>query len=668
MKVSYNWLKELVQITLGPKELAERLTMAGLAVDTVEPHLDDHIIDIDVLSNRPDELSHVGVAREIAIICGTELRLPESQVVESGETAAGAASIEILDPDLCPRYAARIIAGVKVGPSPKWLVDRLESIGQRSVNNIADITNYVMFEMGQPTHAFDLNKLHGRKIIVRRARAGEAIKTLDGFDRELSSDILVIADADHAVALGGVMGGEETEISDLTQDVLLESAYFDPGSVRRTAQSLGMDTEASYRFARGVDCEQQAVAADICASRIREVAGGRILKGVLDVRPKRIDRKPITLRLAQVKRFTGLEVGSDQALSILSGLGFETGLEAGGSSLRAVPPPFRIDVFREIDLIEEVARHAGYDLIDTTLPAWSGAGAYLEDETGRREIRRTLTGLGFSEAISLSFVNGPRDGLFASDQQSPLVLTNPMDVSEDRMRSGLLCGLAEAVRRNFNQGEKDLKLFETGRVFAPPRSGERPVEKDRLALVMTGSYGDSWRERRQVDFYDLKGVVETLLESCKISGFTFERASVEYLHPGQSAVLVRDGVLFARFGRLHPRVAAAFKLRQPVYVAEVDLEHLLEPLSNSGAADRYRSLPRFPATSRDVSALIPEDEAWGDVEKAIRELGIGEIAGVSLFDVYRGTGVPEGMRSLAFRIVYRSDDRTLTDAEVDALH
>ncbi|MGH9827163.1 MAG: phenylalanine--tRNA ligase subunit beta [Blastocatellia bacterium] len=468
MKVSYNWLKELVTITLSPTELAERLTMAGLAVDAVDRHADDHILDIDVLSNRPDELSHAGVAREAAVICGTEFRFPDSTVSETEESAESAAAIEILDPDLCPRYAARIIRGVKVGPSPKWLVDKLESIGQRSVNNIADITNYVMFETGQPTHAFDLNKLHGKKIIVRRARSGETIKTLDGFDRELSPDMLMICDADRPVAIGGVMGGEETEISSTTQDVLLESAYFNPASIRRTAQSLGMDTEASYRSARGVDYEGQARASDIAARRIQEVAGGRILKSVLDVCPKRIQRKAINLRLAQVKRLTGLNVGMDKAAAILTGLGFETQVGPDRTGLSAVPPSFRIDVSREIDLVEEVARHAGYDLIDTTLPSWSGTGAYLKDEPGRREARRALIGLGFNEAVSFSFINGERDRLFQDGERPHLVLTNPMDISEGHMRSGLLAGLVEAVRRNFNQGERDLKLFDIGRVFTPP--------------------------------------------------------------------------------------------------------------------------------------------------------------------------------------------------------
>ncbi len=675
MKISYNWLNELVALTLSPVELREALTMAGLAVEGVEPVGDDHILDLDLTSNRPDALSHLGVAREAAIVCGTALKPRTFALTESDELAKSVASIEIHDADLCPRYAARIVRGVKVGPSPEWLVKRLESIGQRSVNNIADITNYVMFEMGQPTHAFDLNLLHGRRIIVRRPRAGEQLTTLDGTKRDLAPNHLIIADADHPVAIAGVMGGEETEINEQTTDVLIESAYFNPASIRATARALGMDTEASYRFARGVDHDAQVRAADLVAQLIREIAGGTVLKGAIDVYPSRITRNQVELRVSRVEKLTGLKVEVSRAAEILKALEFElvggadtqTGIATltDTETLTVIAPSFRVDISREEDLVEEVARHVGYNLVATTLPAWSGFGSYLPGDDRRRNVRRTLATLGFDEAYTFSFVNGERDQLFRQGAKQAAVLSNPIDVNQSLMRSSLLTGLLESLQHNFNQGRKDVKLFELGRVFKASGSG-RPDERESLSVVLSGEVAtDDWRGARQVDFYDLAGTIESVVGSLSVSGFTIERASVEYLHPGQSAVLSRDGVEVARYGRLHPRIASLYKFRQPVYVGEIEFEKLLEIPAEQV---RYSALPRLPASSRDVSALVPDAAMWGDIEKAIRDLGISEIVEVRVFDMYKGKEMPEGMRSLAFRVTYRGKGRTLTDEEVTAMH
>jgi len=666
MKISYNWLGELVNLTLNPKELSQRLTMCGLAVEAVEKIGDDHILDFDLTSNRPDALSHLGVAREAALICGTSLTKRSLELAEDEQSIDAAASIEIHDADLCPRYAARVIRGVKVGPSPKWLVDRLESIGQRSVNNIADITNYVMFETNQPTHAFDLKLLHGQRIIVRRAEAGEQLTTLDGVDRELSPEMLVIADADRAVALAGVMGGADTEINDSTQDVLIESAYFNPASVRRTARVLGMDTEASYRFARGADYDGQVRAADRVAQLISEIAGGRVLRGAIDVYPTRITRDPVSVRESRIERLTGLKVPLAKAADILSNLGFEVETDAETRSLRALPPTFRIDISREEDLVEEVARHVGYDLVDVTLPAWSGEGRYLNDDKTRRNVRRSLAAIGFDEAISFSFVNRERDTIFRRADGSAATLSNPIDIDQSEMRASLLTGLLDAVQHNFNQGTRDVKLFELGRIFEPSGRDARPSEREALALVMTGSaVPDDWRESKQIDLYDLKGAVEMVLNTQNVSGFTIHRARVEYLHPGQSAVLAHDGEEIVRFGRLHPRVASLYKFRQPVFIGEIEFEKLL-----ALPADRvrYSALSRYPAASRDVSALVPDTVTWGDVETAVRALGISEVVSTRVFDMYKGKGMPEGFHSLAFRVIYRGEGRTLTDEEVAGMH
>ncbi|MEW6126634.1 MAG: phenylalanine--tRNA ligase subunit beta [Acidobacteriota bacterium] len=666
MKISYNWLSELVEINLSPRELAEKLTMIGFAVDAVEAHGDDHILEIDLTSNRPDALCHLGIARETALVCGTALKPINLELKESDEAVEDFAAIEIHSEDLCPRYAARIVRGVKVGQSPAWLVKKLEAVGQRSVNNIADISNYVMFEMGQPNHAFDLNTLHDRKIIVRRARAGEKIQTLDGIERELTTEMCVIADAARAVAIGGVMGGEETEISAQTTDVLIESAYFNPASIRATAKALGMGTEASYRYERGMDFDSQVAVADRVAQLIAEIAGGEILKGVIDVYPKRIERDPVLLREARIEKLTGLRVDLERAEQILNGLQFTVAAFADKRELLAVAPSFRIDIAREEDLVEEVARHFGYEHIATTLPDSVEAGKYLDSEQRRRAARNTMIDAGFNEAISFSFVNGESDAIFRVEKETTPKLENPIDVNEAEMRASLMTGLLGALQRNFFHGRRDVKLFELGRVFNSKSEGERPDEREILGLVMSGAFiPDAWRSNRQIDFYDLKGVMESVLGSLRVSGFTIERSSVEYLHPGQSAELNKDGMVIARFGRLHPKVAALYKFRQPVYVGEIEFGKLMEFADDEV---RYKPLPKFPGISRDISALLPDTVSWGEIDRAIKELGIGEIESVAVFDMYKGKEMQEGTRSLAFRVVYRSDERTLTDEEVSQMH
>jgi len=666
MKISYKWLGELVDLNLTPQELAHRMTMVGLAVESVEEAGDDHILDFDLTSNRPDALCHLGVAREAAIVCNTTVKNPAVEINEVDTAVEKFASIEIHDSELCPRYAGRVVRGVKVGPSPAWLVEKLESVGQRSVNNIADITNFVMFEMGQPTHAFDLNLLHGRKIIVRRAWEGEEIKTLDGFTHKLQTDMLMIADRDRSVAVAGVMGGEETEINASTTDVLIESAYFNPASVRKTARLLGLDTEASYRFARGADPEAQARAADRVAALVAEIAGGEILSGIIDVHPKVLRREPVTLREHRIEKLTGLAIEIERAAEILRSLQFEVELLKNERWLVAIAPSFRIDISREEDLVEEVARHAGYENIETTLPAWGGLGSYLPNEDRRRRARRVLMDMGFNEAISFSFVNAERDQIFRPAGKTTAVLMNPIDVNASEMRMSLVTGLLDSLQGNFNHGNRDVKLFEIGKVFEAAADAERPGEHERLGLVMSGSFApDEWRANRQVDFYDLKGAIEAVFAGLNVSGFTIERAGVEYLHPGQSAALIRDGQELARIGRLHPKVASVYKFRQPVYVGEIYLEKLLELPADEV---RYSALPRLPSVSRDVSALVSEEALWGDIERAIGELGIREIVEVRIFDTYKGKEIAAGMRSIAFRITYRGDGRTLKDEEVNALH
>lgn len=662
MKVSYNWLKELVEFTLTPRELAEKLTMIGLAVDRVEEVNGDSVLELDLTSNRPDCLSHFGVAREIAVICGAELRHPDVSVAEADESVSSVTSIEILDPDLCPRYAARMIMGVKVGPSPGWVVEKLDRLGQRSINNVADITNLVLLELGHPLHAFDFNRLVGRRIVVRRARTGEMLKTLDGVKRTLTDDMLVIADAARPVAMAGIMGGEDSEISAATTDVLLESAYFDPASIRRTARALGMATEASYRFERGADYDAPVRAADRAARLIVEVAGGRILRGVIDAYPKPMTREPIKLRRSRLRRVVGVEIDFGEAVRLLRALGFH--VEAvSDEELWATPPSFRADVTGEDDLVEEVARHAGYEQIPTTLPGWGGAGELLVGESKRRDLRRVLTSLGFSEAITFSFNNEELDALFRREGTDVVRLANPIDETRRQMRSSLLPGVLESLAHNLRHGVRSVRLFEIGKCFTG-RGGEQPEETEKLTLGATGLLNEeAWVDRARVfGFYELKGTLEALLERFRIRQVEFEVSPEEYLHPGQSARIRIQGGVVGDFGQLHSRVAAMFKFKQPVFVAELNLGVLLEAKAE---AIRYRPLPKFPTVVRDISFIVPVGLKYAEIESGIKSLEIAEITAVKLFDVYTGANVPAGQRSLSISLRLRADDRTLTDGEIN---
>lgn len=669
MKISYNWLKEFVDVDLAPRAVAERLTMAGLAVDAVEEHGDDFVLEIDLTSNRPDCLSHLGVAREVAALTGRALRMPEVRLKEAATRTSDVTSVEILNPDLCPRYTARVIRGVKIGPSPDWLVKRLEVMGQRSVNNVADITNYVMLDMGQPLHAFDLHQLKGERIVVRTAKDGERMTTLDGEERELTSQMLVIADAERPVALGGIKGGEDSGITESTVDVLLEAAYFTPAQIRATSRALGLSTEASYRFERGTDPEIVPVASDRAAALIAQIAGGEVLGGIVDVYLQLQPRPHPVFRRAKYRALTGLEVELGEAERILRALGLQTEADAKAQAIRAVAPSWRVDIAIEEDLIEEVARVVGYDCVKPTLPGSAGAGAYLAGEVGRRAARRALTAMGYSEAISFSFVNAQADAaLSAVPASARLELCNPIDETQSHLRTTLLAGLLDAVTRNLHHGTRSVKLFEIGKCFAAVGAGERPVETERLALAATGARNDyDWRDAAaRVDFYDVKGAVEAVAESLGLPALTFtQKTDASYLHPGQAAVIMHGDREVGLVGQLHPHVASRYKFKQAVFVAELDFDSLLRA---EAMEVRYRPLPKYPAVARDVSLLIAKDVTWAAMEQAISSLAIPELESISIFDVYEGKELPEGKHSVALALRYRAAERTLTEAEVNALH
>jgi phenylalanyl-tRNA synthetase beta chain len=670
MFISYNWLRELTGTKLSPEEIRDRLTNVGLAVDAVEARSDDSVIDVEVPSNRGDCLSHLGIARELAVIEKSRVESPKSKVEKTAGKTSESASVEILDPDLCPRYSARIVRGVQIAPSPEWLVKKLEAIGQRPINNVADITNYVLHEFGQPLHAFDLAKLAEKSIVVRRATRGEMLKTLDGVARKLDAEMLVIADAQRAVAVGGVMGGEDSEISNSTTDVLIESAYFNASSVRRTAKLLGLHTEASHRFERGTNPEGVLNALNRCVSLICELAGGIATEDAIDVYPDPFTTRSVTLRPQRIEAITSLRVEENEAKRILTALGFNLRVEHD-AALTFDVPAWRHDVSIEEDLVEEVARHTGYDNIKTALPPASLAGEYHSSEKRKRGLRLALKALGFNEAISFSFIEATNDfELIPSfaNQSNQVTLTNPIIEDASRMRQTLLPGLLNAIRHNLNHGMREVCLFETGRVFTGSSDDSQlPDEREALALVATGGTLEADRAQavRDLDFFDVKGALESGIEAMNLPKATFAAAAVKHLRPGQAAVVRANGASVGSIGRLAEAVAANYKFRQPVFVAEVDLTALLEMQEEPVL---YSPLPRFPSIVRDVSLLVDRQVSVGELVSTAENQSGTHFVAANFVGTYEGEGIPDHKRSVTLRFEYRAPDRTLRDEEIDDVH
>lgn len=674
MLISYNWLRELTDTGLTPLELRERLTMVGLAIDSVEESEGDSVLDVEVPSNRPDCLSQVGIAREVAVIESGQVSYPSGKHANVEGRAESLTSVEIRDPDLCPRYAARLMRGVKIAPSPAWLAKRLEEIGQRPINNVTDITNYVLHELGQPLHAFDLEKLGGHRIVVRRATAGEKLKTLDGVERTLDPNMLVIADAEQPVALAGIMGGEHSEISDQTTDVLIESAFFNPDSVRQTARHLGMDTEASRRFERGADRENVLRAQTRCIELICEIAGGVATEDAIDVYPKPLPSRSIALRPARVEGLTSLRVPEAEMKRILLGLGFVPAEEASGV-MKFIPPTWRVDIEREEDLIEEIARHSGYDQIGSELPPSSLSGEYHAKEMKLRALRRALKAMGFDEAINFSFIEAAHDDQFelipdfSVRDQRFVTLKNPILEEAVRMRPTLLPGLLEALRHNLNHGVRDVRLFESGRIFGTSGSrelpGELPEEREAISLILTGGATEADRAQapREIDFFDLKGALEAAVADMNFAPLRFVSGQARHLRTGQAAdIILGDGTAIGSLGRLSDSLADSYKLRQPVYVAEFDLTRLL---ASGEMAVQYKPLPRYPSVVRDITILVDRRVPLEALLGFVAEQRVDDCRGALLVGTYEGPKIPEGKRAVTLRIEYRSDERTLRDEEVE---
>ncbi len=661
MKVSLNWLKEFVDVPAEPRALRRDLTMIGLNAESCVAAGDDWVFDVEVTTNRPDCLSHYGIAREVAAHYRRPLKRLEFPVKESAPPAAGAIAIEIADPDLCARYCGRVIENVEVKPSPAWLVKRLEAVGQRPINNVADATNYALLELGHPLHAFDLARIRGRKIIVRRAKTGEHLKTLDGIDRTLAAEQLVIADAERAVALAGVMGGEESEISTSTRNVLLESAWFKPTSIRRTSKSHGMHTEASHRFERGADIDMTAFAIDRTAALIQEIAGGEIRQGIVDVYPERQPREEIVLRHSQISRVLGAELAGDGVERILRALGFR--LERRGPTAWFVAPPVhRLDATREVDLIEEVARHFGYEQLPARVR--SAPPRVEKDVMREKELMLTarLVALGYREIIPSSMVDPEENARFTDCP--PVRLANPLSQEASALRSTTVPSMVSAIGWNLDRGQTSVRLFELGKTYSPGQGGladERRV----LTLGLTGSRHEAsvHESARSLNFFDVKGDLDLLLEIFEILGREFAPGIRTFLEAGQSGRCVAGEKNLAHFGQLHGQFAREYKLRQPVWVAEVDLDALLGfPLR----AATFRGYSKFPAVERDFSLVVPDASNYQAMESAVRALGMEDLRDLRPVDIFRGEGIAAGHYSLLLRATFQSASRTMTSEEIAA--
>ncbi|HBB18079.1 MAG TPA: phenylalanine--tRNA ligase subunit beta [Syntrophus sp. (in: bacteria)] len=647
------------------------LSLGGELGDVLD--LGDAVLDIGVTPNRADCLSIVGVAREWAAIAGGKLRVPVTDVVENDEDIEKITSVTIDDPDLCPRYTARIIKGARIGPSPLWIRQRLEAVGLRPINNIVDVTNFVMMELGQPLHAFDYRFLEEGRIVVRRSREGESFISLDGKERVLSADTLLICDGVKPVAIGGIMGGLNSEIQPDTETVLLESAYFNPFSIRRTSRELAMGTDAAFRFERGIDPEGVIRALDRAARLIGEVSGGTICKGVIDRYPRKVETaRRIPLRVRRVNDILGTVVPESEMAHILKRL--EMVVEPDGEGRFAVTPPTcRIDIVREIDLIEEIARLYGYDRVPATIPAASViAGVRQEKGAVEERLREIMTGAGYTEAINYSFISPEavdRLDIGEADQRRCHVrIRNPLTEEQAVLRTTMVYSLLLNAKKNADCGGFDLKLFELGRTFIRCGEGELPQEANRMACLITGlRYEDRWHSRDlRADFYDLKGCVENILDDLGIPVCSFRSGIHEpFLHPGKSCGVFSGEARIGFLGEVHPAVLARMDLTGPIVVCELDMDRLAALYS---AKTSFRSIPRFPSSSRDVAFLIRRELEACEVLLPAEESHEELLEKVQIFDIYEGTNLPAGMKSLGLRFSYRSADRTLTDDEVTEVH
>ncbi|NVN97895.1 MAG: phenylalanine--tRNA ligase subunit beta [Geobacteraceae bacterium] len=660
----------LADESAGIMVLSEDLQLGKPLFDALG--IKDVVFEIGLTPNRADCLSVIGVAREIAAKLGKKVRYASHQISETGVDVNSIASVEIIDPDLCPRYTARYVSGCKIAPSPQWLVNRLKALGQRSINNVVDITNYVLMEYGHPLHAFNFRELKDGKIVVKRASAEEKFITLDGQERELNPTDLTIRDGERAVALAGIMGGENSEIADDTSEILLESAYFNPSAVRLTSKRLGIHTESSHRFERGTDFNIVTTVLDRAASLIAELAGGVVAKGIIDVFPCHIPEKRIKLRISRVNAIIGISLDEAEVTSIFTNLEFSV-IKTAPGELEVSVPSFRVDIEREIDLVEEVARLYGFENIPTTMPVVEVFSDRIPHyQFLERAARGHLSSTGFNEVINFSFASNhdiQRLRLCDTDRRNAAVaLLNPLVDEHAVMRTTLLPGLLQTASRNFSLRNLNLRLFEMRRVYLSQIGQELPDEPLHIAGLMSGlRYTEAWNQTKEmVDFYDIKGVVESVISLFRLSDLSYSTDRTEpYYHPGKSALIFCKDRQIGSLGEIHPDVQENFEIEKPVYYFELDFASLVELSTGTPVV---KSPSRFPDTYRDIAMLMSLETTSAAVIDCIKGIQSDKIKSVDIFDLYTGDKIPKGEKSLAVRVRYGSLEKTLTDEEVGKLH
>jgi len=700
MRISPQWLREFVDLRVNDRQLADDLTLAGIAVESIRETSGQTLFEMEIGTNRPDAMCHYGVARECSAIYDVDLK-PIKPRLPNPKPASKPFAIEIEDTKGCLRFTARVVRGVTIAESPAKILERLAIDDHGGVSNAVDASNYTLMEVGKPTHAYDLDKLEGGKLIVRRARPGETLTTLDGVDRKLDPDDLIIADVKKPVGLAGVMGGLDTAISASTKNILIESAWFDPATVRKMARRLGMHTDASHIFERGADWGSTALAADRVAELILATAGGELEGDPVDVIAGHVVRHSVWLRHNEILRHLGQDIPVTQVRRILERLGFTLYKSIEESLMKGIPagevvrlkseehrenvkarakelgielpdwhtnmekdlivdlPTWRLDVEREIDLIEEIARIYGYNKFANTLPSFAGGVVELPNAEKEARSRTELLALGYNEAISPTFISPADAGAFSTS--TPVMLANPLSEEQSAMRTSLLSGMLGMLSWNLNRGTSSVRLFEMGHVFA--LTGEKSEEKMVLCLGATGNAVEKsvHGAARAYSFFDMKGDVESLLAAFEAHNLCFDTRTADYYHPGRSARAVIDGATVAQFGQLHPDVAAARKLKQDIYIAEIHLDRLFAmPLH----VPRYQPLSKFPAVDRDFSFMFDDSVIFEKILSAVRALNIAELQSFRPVEMFRGGVVPQGKYSVLLRAEFQSAERTLRDDEV----
>jgi phenylalanyl-tRNA synthetase beta chain len=663
MKISPHWLRDFVDLPIDYARLADELTLAGVAVEGISGEGENTVFEMEITTNRPDAMNHYGVAREASALYDLPLKPIEPKLPES--QGKSDVTINIQEPELCPRFTAREIRGATIRPSLAKIANRLELLGHRTISNAVDATNYVLWESGKPTHVFDLDLLEGRRLVIRKARAGETLKTLDGVERKLSTEDLVVADAKKPVGLAGVMGGFDTMITERTKNILIESAWWDPVIVRRMSKRHGIHTDASHRFERGADFESTVPSTNRVAELILESGGGTLIGNVIDVIARKIDLAPVEVDLREVQRVLGEKLSALEVNRILTRLGF-TVLAGGEDTYLVHIPSWRLDVEREIDVIEEIARLHGYDKFPNTLPAYSGEVRDLPDAQKDTRLRSSLLALGYDEAISLTFISKEDARRFSTAPE--LDLANPLSEEASVMRTSLVPSMLNMLAHNLNRGVDKVRLFEAGNVFEA--AGAKASEAKRISMGATGNVDAevvrglaSGAAARPLSFFDLKGDIENLLAPFSHWTLYYDEKTADYYHPGRSARAVMDGATVAQFGQIHPDVAAARKLRQDVFVAELYLDRLHQ---HDLRQVHYEALPRFPAVERDFSFVFDDTVEFEKIRESVSGLGIVELRSFVPVEIFRGDKVGSGKYSILLRATFQSSERTLRDDEVAA--